>query len=84
MIPGLYSQLELMVGCILLAVAAVSAALALYKGIGTAIGRLVGGCALTALVFGSLSLVHSIDFTVNSHSGETILNDSQFLPPDPG
>jgi hypothetical protein len=81
MIPGLYNQLELVVGCILLAVSAVSAVYALYQGVGTAIGRLVGGCALATLAFGSVSVVKSIDFTVNNESGQTILNDSDYLPP---
>jgi hypothetical protein len=81
-IQALYSQLELVVGCLILAAAAVSAGLALRWGIGTAIGKLVGGCALAALAFGSLSLVQSIDFTVNSHAGGTILNDTDFLPFD--
>jgi predicted ABC-type sugar transport system permease subunit len=84
MIPGVFSQLQLAVGCILLAVSAVSAGLALHRGIGTALGKLVGGCAIAALAFGLLSLVHTIDFTVNSHAGGTILNDTDFLPPDPG
>jgi hypothetical protein len=79
--PQFYQDLKLVVGCILLAVSAVSAALAVYQGVGTAIGKLVGGCVLAAVAFSGLSLIQSIDITANNHSGTALFNDTEFLPP---
>jgi hypothetical protein len=67
-IPNLYHRLQLPVGVIMLLTGAVSGALRLHSGVGKAAGRVVGGIALTSLVFGGLSLAHSINMTVNDNS----------------
>jgi hypothetical protein len=68
-IPNLYHQLQLPVAVVTLLVGAVSGAFSLHKGVGKAAGKVIGGVALASLVFGGLSLAHSINYTVNMHGG---------------
>jgi hypothetical protein len=75
-IPLLYHQAQLPLGIIALVVSAVSGGMSLHRGVGTAIGKVVGGSAVCALVFGGLSLAGSIDNTVNIHGGAPILQDT--------
>jgi hypothetical protein len=69
-IPALYEQAKLPLGVISLVVAAVSGGMALHRGVGTAIGKVVGGSAVAALIFSGLSLSNSITETVDGHSGQ--------------
>jgi hypothetical protein len=75
-VPLLYKQLQLPLGIVSLIVAAVSGGMALNRGVGTAIGKVVGGSAVAALVFSGLSLANSISTTVNAHGGAGILDIS--------
>ena len=80
-IPNLYYQLQMPVAVITLIVGAVSGAFALHRGLGRAVGRVVGGIALASLVFGGLSLAHSINATVNMHSGGgPVMVDTGYIP----
>jgi hypothetical protein len=75
-IPNLYYQLQFPVAVILLITGGVAGAFSLHKGVGHAAGKVIGGIALAALVFGGLSLARSINYTVNSHdnSGPVMLD----------
>lgn len=65
-IPNLYHALQLPVAVITLLTGAVTGAFSLHKGVGKAAGKVVGGIALASLVFGGLSLAHSINATVDN------------------
>jgi hypothetical protein len=75
-IPLVYHAAQLPLGIIALVVSAVSGAMSLHRGVGTAIGKVVGGSAVCALIFGGLSLAGSISTTVNAHGGPGILEDT--------
>jgi hypothetical protein len=80
-IPNLYYQLEKPVAVILLLAGALGGAFSIHKGFGRAAGRVIGSIALASLVFGGLSLAHSINYTVNMHSGGgPVMLDTGFLP----
>jgi hypothetical protein len=80
-IPALYTQLQLPVAVITLLVGALAGAFSLHKGVGRAAGKVIGGIAFASLVFGGLSLAHSINYTVNSHSyGGPVMVDTGFIP----
>jgi hypothetical protein len=75
-IPTLYEQVKLPLGIVGLVVSGVSGALALNRGVGTAVGKVVGGSAVAALIFSGLSLANSISTTVDDHGGAGILDVS--------
>lgn len=80
-IPTLYYQLEKPVAVIILIVGALAGAFSLHRGVGRAAGKVVGGIALASLVFGGLSLAHSINATVNMHSGGgPVMVDTGYIP----
>ena len=80
-IPNLYRQLQQPVAVILLLAGGVAGAFSLHKGFGHAAGKVIGGIALAALTFGSLSLAHSINYTVNTHSGSgAVMVDNGYIP----
>jgi len=80
-IPSLYRQLQLPVAVITLLTGAIAGAFSLHKGFGHAAGKVIGGIALAALVFGGLSLAHSINLTVNNHSGGgPVMVDTGYIP----
>lgn len=80
-IPNLYRQLQMPLACILLVAGAVAGAFSLHKGFGRAAGKVIGGIGLAALIFGSLSLVHSINYTVNTHGGAgPVMVDTGYIP----
>jgi sulfopyruvate decarboxylase TPP-binding subunit len=80
-IPSLYYQLQMPVAVITLLVGALAGAFSLHKGVGKAAGKVVGGIALASLVFGGLSLAHSINATVNLHSGGgPVMVDTGYIP----
>lgn len=77
-IPILYQQMQLPIGLITIMIGAVAGAFSLHKGVGKAAGKMVGGIALAALVFGGASLAHSINITVMDHGGGAMMIDSSF------
>jgi hypothetical protein len=80
-IPTLYYQLEKPIAVILLITGGISGAFSLHRGFGHAAGKVIGGIALAALVFGGLSLAHSINATVNLHSGGgPVMVDTGYIP----
>ena len=80
-IPNLYYQLEKPVAVITLLVGAITGAFSLHKGVGRAVGKVIAGIALASLVFGGLSLAHSINATVNMHGGGgPVMVDTGYLP----
>lgn len=80
-IPNLYRQMQLPFAVLLLASGAVAGAFSLHRGFGRAAGKVIGGIALAALVFGSMSLVHSINYTVNVHGGAgPVMVDTGYIP----
>jgi hypothetical protein len=78
-IPALYEQVKLPLGIVGLVVSGLSGALALNRGVGTAVGKVVGGSAVAALIFSGLSLANSITTTVDAHGGAGILDVSTGL-----
>jgi hypothetical protein len=80
-IPSLYYQLQMPVAVITLLVGATAGGFSLHKGVGRASGKVVGGIALASLIFGGLSLAHSINTTVNMHSGGgPVMVDTGYIP----
>ena len=76
-IPSLYHSLQGPIALITILIGAGAGAFSLHKGVGKAVGKVVGGIALASLVFGGASLAHSINETVNNHSaGGPVLIDS--------
>jgi hypothetical protein len=83
-IPTLYHDLQGPIALITILIGAGAGAFSLHKGVGKAVGKVVGGIALAALVFGGASLAHSINTTVNNHSGGgAILFDTGYGVGDP-
>jgi hypothetical protein len=68
-IPTLYESLKTPIAVICLITGAVTGALGLTKGFGTAAGKVVGGIALAALCFGGLGLALSLKATADRHGG---------------
>jgi sulfopyruvate decarboxylase TPP-binding subunit len=67
-IPSLYHSLQEPIALITILIGAGAGAFSLHKGVGKAVGKVIGGIALASLVFGGASLAHSINMTVNDHS----------------
>lgn len=79
-IPNLYHSLQLPVALVSLITGGVAGAFSLHKGVGKAAGKVVGGIALASLTFGGLSLAHSINYTVNVHSGTPVMLNTSYYP----
>jgi hypothetical protein len=77
-IPLLYQQMQMPIGLITIMIGAVAGAFSLHKGVGKAAGKMVGGIALAALVFGGVNLAHSINQTVMDHGGGTMMLDTSY------
>ncbi|MBV8348076.1 MAG: hypothetical protein JOZ49_11245 [Mycolicibacterium sp.] len=68
-IPVLYESLKIPLAVICLIVGAVAGAFGLSRGFGHAAGKVIGGIALAALIFGGLGLALSLKATADRHGG---------------
>ena len=68
-IPALYESLKIPLAVIALIVGAGTGAFALGKGFGAAAGKVLGGIAIAALIFGGLGIALSIKATTDRHGG---------------
>jgi len=68
-IPSLWEAIKVPASVVMLAVGAFSGIFSLLRGVGTAAGKIVGGFALGALVFGGVGAMYSVKETVDRHSG---------------
>ena len=68
-IPVLYESLKIPIAVICLIVGGVAGAFGLARGFGHAAGKVIGGIAIAALVFGGLGLALSLKTTLDRHSG---------------
>lgn len=71
-IQNLYYAMRTPMAIIALIVGGVSGAFALHRGIGHAAGKAIGGIAIAALIYGSLSLANSVIQTTSHHSGISV------------
>ena len=70
-LPALYESLKIPAAVICLLVGAVAGAFGLARGFGHAAGKVLGGIALAALIFGGLGIALSLKATADRHSGIT-------------
>jgi hypothetical protein len=68
-IPNLYNSLKVPLAIVSLIVGAGAGAFALARGFGAAAGKVLGGIAIAALIFGGLGLALSLNATVARHGG---------------
>ena len=68
-IPALYESLKVPLAVLCLIVGAGAGAFGLAKGFGHAAGKVIGGIALAALIFGGLGLALSLKTTADRHGG---------------
>lgn len=68
-IPNLFENAKLSIAIVALFVGFVAGACALWKGFGSAAGKLLGGIAAAAIIMSGVGFVMSLNTTVNKYGG---------------
>lgn len=68
-IPNLFENAKLSIAIVALFVGFVAGACALWKGFGSAAGKLLGGICAAAIIMGGVGLALSLGTTVNKYGG---------------
>lgn len=68
-IPSLWSNAQMPLAILAIAVGAVVGIFALHRGIGAAAGRIIGGIAIAVLILGGVGIAMSLKGTLDKHGG---------------
>lgn len=68
-IPSLWQAAQVPLAIIAIFVGAIAGAFALARGFGAAMGRVLGGIAVAAIILGAVGLAVSLKGTVDKHGG---------------
>ena len=70
-IPSLWESAQIPLAIIAIFVGGVAGAFALVRGFGAAMGKVLGGVAVAAIILGAVGLAVSLKTTVDKHGGGT-------------
>lgn len=68
-IPSLWESAKVPLAIIAIAVGGGAGAFALTRGFGAAMGKVLGGIAVAAIILGAVGLAVSLNSTVDKHTG---------------